>query len=163
MEHHDRDSRNTLPLSTQTSRVLPTHTVRKGSTVALHKPSKTAQVEGPIMPGTLVTQRFQRNADGEMFERKVAADLILLLDAVVESKGYVAKIKVDVFDEIWARYDAGDFGVGQPGNAVYDDIYALPELWLVDADKAAANTATQAKTRGPQRIVLATRPSSSPR
>ena len=110
---------------------MPTHTVRSGSTVAAGKSSKTANVEAPIVPGTFVTQRFQRNAEGEMFERKVAADLILMLDAVVESKGYTAKIRVDVFDSIWARYDAGDYGTGEAGHAVYEDIDKLPTVWLV--------------------------------
>jgi hypothetical protein len=156
MEHRDRDNRNALPPSTQTSRVLPTHTVRSGSTTATGKPSKTANVEGPIMPGTFVTQRFQRNGDGELFERKVAADLIVLLDAIVESKGYTAKIRVDVFDSIWARYDAGDYGSGQAGNAAYDDIETLPTVWLVDNDVTANPDRPLASTRGPQQIQLAT-------
>jgi hypothetical protein len=156
MGHHDRDTRNALPLSTQTARVLPNHTVRSGSTTATGKPSKTAEVEGPIVPGTFVTQRFQRNDDGELFERKVAADLIVLLDAIVESKGYTAKIKVDVFDSIWARYDAGDYGSGQAGNAVYDDIETLPTVWLVDSDVTANPERPVASTRGPQQIQLAT-------
>jgi hypothetical protein len=156
MEHHDRDTRNALPLSTQTARVLPTHTVRSGSTTATGKPSRTANVEGPITPGTFVTQRFQRNGDGELFERKVAADIIVLLDAIVESKGYTAKIKVDVFDSIWARYDAGDYGSGQAGNAIYDDIETLPTVWLVDSDLSANPTRPLASTRGPQQIQLAT-------
>jgi hypothetical protein len=155
MEHRDRDTRNALPLSTQTARVLPTHSVRSRSTTATGKPSKTANVEGPIKAGTYVTQRFQRNGDGEMFERKVAADLILLLDAVVESKGYTAKIRVDVFDSIWARYDAGDYGSGQAGNAVYDDIVTLPTVWLVDGDVSANPARPPASTRGPQQIQLA--------
>jgi hypothetical protein len=155
MEHRDRDNRNALPPSTQTERALPTHTVRSGSQGATGKPSKTANVEGPIKAGTFVTQRFQRNGDGEMFERKVAADLILLLDAVVESKGYTAKIRVDVFDSIWARYDAGDYGSGQAGNAVYDDIETLPTVWLVDRDVSANPARPPASTRGPQQIQLA--------
>jgi len=155
MEHRDRDNRNALPPSTQTERALPTHTVRSGSQAATGKPSKTANVEGPIKPGTFVTQRFQRNGDGELFERKVAADLILLLDAVVESKGYTAKIRVDVFDSIWARYDAGDYGSGQAGNAVYDDIETLPTVWLVDRDVSANPARPVASTRGPQQIQLA--------
>ncbi len=153
--NQDRDNRNTLPPSTQTSRALPTHTVRSGSTTATGKPSKVANVEGPIKAGTMVTQRFQRNGDGEMFERKVAADLILLLDAVVESKGYTAKIRVDVFDAIWSRYDAGDYGSGQPGNAVYDDIEGLPAVSLVDTDVAANPDRSLGSTRGPQQIRLA--------
>jgi hypothetical protein len=156
MEHRDRDNRNAPPPSTQTSRVLPTHTVRPGSTTATGKPSKTANVEGPIKAGTFVTQRFQRNGDGELFERKVAADIILLLDAIVESKGYTAKIRVDVFDAIWARYDAGDYGSGQAGNAVYEDIETLPTVWLVDSDVAANPERPLASTRGPQQIQLAT-------
>jgi hypothetical protein len=156
MEHRDRDNRNALPPSTQTSRVLPTHTVRSGSTVATGQPSKTANVEGPIKPGTFVTQRFQRNGDGELFERKVAADVIILLDAIVESKGYTAKIRVDVFDSIWTRYDAGDYGSGQAGNAVYDDIETLPTVWLVDSDVIANPSRPLASTRGPQLIQLAT-------
>jgi hypothetical protein len=155
MEHRDRDNRNALPPSTQTSRVLPTHTVRSGSTVATGQPSKTANVEGPIKPGTFVTQRFQRNGDGELFERKVAADIIVLLDAIVESKGYTAKIKVDVFDSIWTRYDAGDYGSGKAGHAVYDDLETLPTVWLVDSDALANPARPLASTRGPQQIQLA--------
>jgi hypothetical protein len=131
MGNRDRDNWNTPPPSTQTARVLPTHTVRAGSTTPNAKPSKTANVEGPIVAGTFVTQRFERNDDGEMFERKVAADLILLLDAVVESKGYTAKIRVDAFDAIWTRYDAGDYGSGEAGHAVYDDVEGLPTVWVV--------------------------------
>src|ERR1700753_2170437 len=97
MEHRDRDNRGGPPPSTQTSRALPTHTTRPGATAGNARSSKTANVEGPIVPGTFVTQRFERNADGELFERKVAADLIVLLDAIVESKGYTAQIRVDVF------------------------------------------------------------------
>jgi hypothetical protein len=156
MEHRDRDNRNALPPSTQTSRALPTHSVRAGSTTATGKPSKVANVEGPIKPGTFVTQRFQRNGDGELFERKVAADLIVLLDAIVESKGYTAKIRVDVFDAIWARYDAGDYGSGQAGHAVYEDIETLPTVWLVDSDVSANPERTVGSTRGPQQIQLAT-------
>jgi hypothetical protein len=157
MGSRDRDdNRNALPPSTQTARALPTHTVRSGSTTATGKPSKTANVEGPITPGTFVTQRFQRNGDGELFERKVAADLIVLLDAIVESKGYTAKIRVDVFDAIWTRYDAGDYGSGHAGNAVYEDIETLPTVWVVDSDVMANPARPPASTRGPQQIQLAT-------
>jgi hypothetical protein len=155
MEHRDRDAKNALPLSTQTARALPTHTVRSGSTADARTPAKIATVEGPIKPGTFVTQRFQRNGDGELFERKVAADLIVLLDAIVESKGYTAKIKVDVFDSIWRRYDAGDYGSGQAGNAIYDDIETLPTVWVVDSDVVANPARPLASTRGPQQIQLA--------
>jgi hypothetical protein len=153
--NRDRNDRNAPPPSTQTSRALPTHTVRSGSQVATGKPSKVANVEGPIKAGTFVTQRFQRNGDGEMFERKVAADIILMLDAVVESKGYTAKIRVDVFDAIWTRYDAGDYGSGQAGNAVYGDIEGLPPVAVVDADVSANPERPPASTRGPQQIQLA--------
>jgi hypothetical protein len=85
----------------------------------------------------------------------VAADLILLLDAVVESKGYTAKIRVDVFDAIWARYDAGDYGSGEAGQAVYDDIESLPTVWVVDSDVSAHPDRAPASTRGPQQIQLA--------
>ena len=155
MEHRDRDNRNSLPPSTQTSRALPTHTVRTGSSMATGQPSKVANVEGPIKAGTVVTQRFQRNGDGELFERKVAADLILLLDAVVESKGYTAKIRVEVFDSIWARYDAADYGSGEAGRAVYEDIEGLPAVWVVDSDIAANPERPPASTLGPQQIQLA--------
>lgn len=151
----DRDDSQAPPPSTQTSRALPTHTVRSGSTVATGKSSKVANVEGPIVPGTVVTQRFQRNGDGELFERKVEADLIVLLDAVVESKGYTAKIRVDVFDAIWARYDGGDYGSGKAGHAVYDDIGSVPQVWVVDADVAANPERPVGSTRGPQQIQLA--------
>lgn len=155
MEHRDRDNRNAPPPSTQTARVLPVHTVRSGSTTPNAKPSKSANVEGPIVPGTFVTQRFQRNGDGELFERKVAADVIVLLDAIVESKGYTAKIRIDVFDSIWTRYDAGDYGSGQAGHAVYDGVETLPTVWVVDADLSANPERLPASTRGPQQIQLA--------
>jgi hypothetical protein len=151
----NRDDRYAPPVSTQTARVLPTHTVRAGSTTATGRPSKTANVEGPITAGTVVTQRFERNADGELFERKVAADLIVLLDAIVESKGYTAKIRVEVFDSIWERYDAGDYGTGEAGRAVYDDVEGLPTIWLVDSDIASNPARPPASTRGPQQIQLA--------
>ena len=89
------------------------------------------------MPGTFVTQRFQRNADGEMFERKVAADLIVLLDA------------------IWARYDAGDYGSGEAGHAAYDDVDGVPQIWVFDADLAANPERPVGSTHGPQQIQLA--------
>jgi hypothetical protein len=151
----NRDDRYAPPVSTQTARVLPTHTMRAGSTTATGRPSKTANVEGPITAGTVVTQRFERNADGELFERKVAADLIVLLDAIVESKGYTAKIRVEVFDSIWERYDAGDYGTGEAGRAVYDDVEGLPTIWLVDSDIASNPARPPASTRGPQQIQLA--------
>src|SRR3954470_10769603 len=153
MEQRDRDNRNGPP-STQTSRALPTHTNRSGSRRPSAGLSKIANVEGPIVPGTFVTQRFQRNGDGEMFERKIAADLILLLDAAVESKGYTAKIRVDAFDAIWARYDAGDYGSGRAGRAVYDDIEALPPVEVLDSDVCANPERPPGSTRGPQRIQL---------
>ena len=149
----DRDDTQAPPPSTQTSRMLPTH--RSGSTAATGKPSKVANVGGPIARGTFVTQRFQRNGDGETFERKVDADLILMLDAVVDSKGYTAKIRVDVFDAIWARYDAGDYGSGQAGHAVYDDIDSVRQVWVVDDDVVAHPETPVASSRGPQRIQLA--------
>jgi hypothetical protein len=151
----DRDDSQAPPPSTQTSRALPTHTTREGSTVAAGKSSKVANVEGPIRPGTVVTQRFQRNGEGELFERKVDADLIVMLDAIVESKGYTAKIRVDVFDAIWARYDSGDYGAGKAGYAVYDDIESTPQVWVVDADVLAHPERPVAATRGPQQIQLA--------
>ena len=157
MSQRDRDNWNAPPPSTQTARALPTHSVRAGSTTSTAKPSKIANVEGPIVPGTFVTQRFERNGEGEMFERKVEADVILMLDAVVESKGYTAKIRVDVFDSIWARYDAGDYGTGQAGHAVYDDVDALPTVWVVDGDLTANPDRSPAATRGPQQIQLAPR------
>ncbi|HEX7625515.1 MAG TPA: hypothetical protein VF379_00550 [Gaiellaceae bacterium] len=155
MDRNDRDGRNVLPPSTQTARALPTHAVRAGSTAA-KAPSKTANVEGPIVPGTYVTQRFERNGEGELYERKVAAEIIVLLDAVVESKGYTAKIRVDVFDAIWARYDAGDYGSGRPGLGIYDDIAGLSTTWLVDEDVTKNPDRAPAATHGPQRIQLAT-------
>ena len=133
-------------------------TLRPGSAMATGKSSKVANVEGPIKPGTFVTQRFQRNGDGEKFERKVEADLIVMLDAIVESKGYTAKIRVDVFDAIWDRYDAGDYGSGKAGHAVYDDIDALPPVWVVDADVSANPERPVGSTRGPQQIQLAPQP-----
>jgi hypothetical protein len=51
----------------------------------------------------------------------VNADLIVMLAAIVESKGYNAKIRVGVFDAIWARYDSGDPGSGKVGH-VCDDV-----------------------------------------
>jgi hypothetical protein len=151
---HNWDDTNAPPPATQTSRMLPTHNAGSGSTAPKGKPSKVANVEGPIRPGTIVTQRFQRNGDGEMFERKVEADLIVMLDAIVESKGYTAKIRVDVFDAIWARYDAGDYGLGRAGLAVYDDIDSVPKVCVVDADLSAHPERPVGSSRGPQQIQI---------
>jgi hypothetical protein len=60
-----------------------------------------------------------------------------------------------VFDAIWARYDAGDYGSGQAGNAVYEDIEALPTVWVVDSDVSANPERPVGSTRGPQQIQLA--------
>ena len=150
----DRDDRNAPPPPTQTARALPTHVGRKGAAPG-GGPSKIANVEGPIKAGSFLTQRFQRNSDGELVERKLETDIVLLLDAVVESKGYQAKIRVDVFDAIWARYDAGDYGTGGAGHAVYEDVEGLPTVWLVDDDLAANPDRTPAASRGPQQIQLA--------
>lgn len=113
-----------------------------------------ASVEGPIKGGTFVTQRFQRNSEGELVERRLDTDIVLLLDAVVESKGYQAKIRVDVFDAIWARYDGGDYGTGTAAQAIYDDVEGLPTVWLVDADLAENPDRAPGATRGPQQIQL---------
>ena len=154
MGYNRDDIQAPLP-STQTSRALPTHTLCTGSAMATGKSSKVANVEGPIVAGTVVTQRFQRNGDGALFERKVDADLILMLDAVIESKGYTAKIRVDVFDAIWVRYDAGDYGSGTAAQAVYDDVDSVPTVWVVDADLSANPEKPVASTSGPQQIKLA--------
>jgi hypothetical protein len=154
MQQRDRDNWNTPPPSTQTARALPTHLVRPGATTPNAKSSKTANVEGPIVSGTFVTQRFERNGEGDMFERKVEAELIILLDAIVESKGYTAKIRVDVFDGIWSRYDGGDYGSGRAAHAVYDDVDGLPPVWIVDRDLTTNPERLPAATRGPQQIQL---------
>ncbi|MEA2282429.1 MAG: hypothetical protein QOK21_3036, partial [Solirubrobacteraceae bacterium] len=52
--------------------------------------------------------------------------------------------------------DAGDYGSGQAGHAVYEDIETLPTVWLVDSDVAANPERPPASTRGPQQIQLAT-------
>ena len=78
----------------------------------------------------------------------------MLLDAVLESKGYTAKIRVDVFDAIWARYDAADYGSGRAGLAVYDDIDSVPKVCVVDDDISANPDRRVGSTRGPQQIRL---------
>ena len=73
-----------------------------------------------------------------------------------ESKGYTAKIRVDAFEAIWARYDSGDYGVGKAGLGVYDDIEGLPKVMVVDEDVLANPDRSPSSTLGPQRIQLAT-------
>ena len=61
----------------------------------------------------MVTQRFERNAEGR-FERQIAGSLLLATDAIVERGRGGDTMRVDVgrFDELWARYDDGDYGTG---------------------------------------------------
>ena len=139
-----------------TGRALPTH----GHHAAGRPSSARASivtVEGPIDGTSLVTQSFERNSEGR-YERKLSGELLLAVDAVVESGrgGDTARIRVERFNDLWRRYDEGDYGTGKLGHAIYTiETPAGAELtvWLVD-DDLAANPETR-PTRGPQRIIPA--------
>jgi hypothetical protein len=151
-----RDRETPTPvLSTQTARQLPTHVVRAGKPV--RTAAKFANVEGPIRPRSLICQRVERNSEGAFYERRVSAEILELLGAVVETGrgGDVVRIKVDVLDTIWTRYDAGDYGAGKAGLGVYSDVADLPLVWLVDDDVVRNASRDLKATHGPQRIILA--------
>jgi len=103
----------------------------------------------------MVTQRFERNTEGR-FERQIAGSLLLATDAIVERGRGGDTMRVDVgrFDELWARYDAGDFGAGDATTAVYEiDVQGEPiPVRLVDVDRES-NPDMSRPTHGPQRIV----------
>ena len=105
----------------------------------------------------MVTQRFERNAEGR-FERQIAGSLLLATDAIVERGRGGDTMRVDVgrFDELWARYDAGDYGTGDAAAARYElDIKGEPTpVLLVDLDRESNPDLTR-PTHGPQRIVPA--------
>lgn len=138
-----------------TGRSLPTHGRHQGSTTATR--SSFATVEGPIEPGSLVTQRFERNDEGR-FERQIAGELLIRTDAIVERGrgGDTMRIDVAKFDALWARYDSGDFGSGDATRALYEiDVAGEPlPVVLLDVDRERNPDLTR-PTRGPQRIVLA--------
>ena len=119
-----------------TGRSLPTHGRHQGSATAAR--SAFATVEGPIESGSLVTQRFERNGEGR-FERQVAGELLLRTDAIVERGRGGDTVRVDVarFDALWARYDSGDYGSGDPARALCElesRVRQLP-VALVDVDR----------------------------
>lgn len=140
-----------------TGRALPTHGQHAGGRPAAAR-AAIVTVEGPIDGNALVTQSFERNSEGR-YERKLAGELLLALDAIVESGrgGDTARIRVERFNELWRRYDDGDYGTGAVGHGVYTiETPAGDELpvWLVDDDRLAHPHETR-PTHGPQRIVPA--------
>ena len=120
--------------------------------------SAFATVEGPIEAGSMVTQRFERNPEGR-FERQIGRLATPRHGhAIVERGRGGDTMRVDVgrFDELWARYDAGDFGTGDATTARYEiDVKGerAPVL-LVDVDRES-NPERRGRTHGPQRIVPA--------
>jgi hypothetical protein len=138
-----------------TGRSLPTHGRHQGTTGAAR--SAFATVEGPIVAGSLVTQRFERNSEGR-FERQIAGELLLAANAIVERGRGGDTIRVDVgrFDALWSRYDSGDYGDGDATQARYQlelDAGQLSVL-IVDVDREQ-NGDLSRPTHGPQRIVPA--------
>src|SRR5260370_282262 len=75
----DFESTPPPPQANPTGRALPTHGRHQGSTGPVR--SAFATVEGPIEAGSMVTQRFERNAEGR-FERQIAGSLLLATDAI---------------------------------------------------------------------------------
>jgi len=149
----DSDANKPPAQANPTGRSLPTHGRHQGATTTAR--SAFATVEGPIESGSLVTQRFERNSEGR-FERQIAGELLLVTNAIVERGRGGDTIRVDVgqFDELWARYDSGDFGDGDAARACYElavgDVQ-MPIL-LVDVDREK-NPEMSRPTHGPQRIV----------
>ena len=151
----DFDQNKPPAQSNPTGRSLPTHGRHQGSTTAAR--SSFATVEGPIVAGSMVTQRFERNSEGR-FERQIAGELLLAADAIVERGRGGDTIRVDVgrFDVLWARYDSGDYGDGDATQALYAlDLEGgqLP-VKIVDVDREQHPSESR-PTHGPQRIVPA--------
>jgi hypothetical protein len=151
----DFDQNKAPAQSNPTGRSLPTHGRHLGATGAVR--SAFATVEGPIVAGSLVTQRFERNSEGR-FERQIAGELLLAADAIVERGRGGDTMRVDVgrFDALWARYDSGDFGEGDATRARYQLELAAGRLpvVLVDVDREQNNDFSR-PTHGPQRILPA--------
>jgi hypothetical protein len=151
----DFDQNKAPAQSNPTGRSLPTHGRHQGTTGAVR--SAFANVEGPIVAGSLVTQRFERNSEGR-FERQIAGELLLAANAIVERGRGGDTMRVDVgrFDALWSRYDSGDYGDGDATQARYRleiEGGALAVL-LVDVDREQNGELTR-PTHGPQRIVPA--------
>ena len=151
----DFDANKPPAQANPTGRSLPTHGRHQRSPTTAR--SAFATVEGPIESGSLVTQRFERNSEGR-FERQIAGELLIVTNAIVERGRGGDTIRVDVaqFDELWARYDSGDFGGGDAVRARYDLTVGeaqMPVL-LVDIDREQ-NPEMSRPTHGPQRIVPA--------
>lgn len=151
----DFDSNTPPPQANPTGRALPTHGRHQGSSGTVR--SAFATVEGPIEAGSMVTQRFERNPEGR-FERQIAGSLLLATDAIVERGRGGDTMRVDVgrFDELWARYDADDYGTGDVTRALYEiDVNGeqVPVV-LLDVDREN-NPSMSRPTHGPQRIIPA--------
>jgi hypothetical protein len=151
----DFDQNKPPAQSNPTGRSLPTHGRHQGTTGAVR--SAFANVEGPIVAGSLVTQRFERNSEGR-FERQIAGELLLAANAIVERGRGGDTMRVDVgrFDALWSRYDSGDYGDGDATQARYSleiEGGALTVL-LVDVDREQNGELTR-PTHGPQRIIPA--------
>ena len=151
----DFDANKPPAQSNPTGRSLPTHGRHQGSKTTAR--SSFATVEGPIVAGSMVTQRFERNSEGR-FERQIAGELLLAADAIVERGRGGDTIRVDVgrFDALWERYDSGDFGDGDATVASYAlelEGGQLP-VRIVDVDREQ-NQDLSRPTHGPQRILPA--------
>jgi hypothetical protein len=153
----DRDFDQPPESAKPSGRALPTHGQHAAGRPASAR-AAIVTVEGPIDGSSLVTQSFERNSEGR-YERKLAGELLLALDAIVESGrgGDTARIRVERFNDLWRRYDEGDYGEGKVGHAVYT--IQTPagtdlQVWLVDDDRVA-HPLEERPTHGPQRIVPA--------
>ncbi len=152
----DRDFDGQNEAAKPAARALPTHGSREGRPAAAR--AAIVNVEGPIRPDSFVTQSFERNSEGR-YERKLAGELLLALDAVVETGrgGDTVRVRVERFNSLWSRYDSGDYGSGKVGLGIYKletpSGVELP-VWLVDEDRLA-HPREERPTRGPQRIIPA--------
>jgi hypothetical protein len=154
MSNRDYGRPSEIPMPT--SRALPTHGAQGERPAAAR--AAIVNVEGPIKANSFVTQSFERNSEGR-YERKLAGELLLAVDAVVETGrgGDTVRVRVERFNTLWSRYDAGDYGTGKVGLGIYTlETPAGAELpvWLVDEDRLA-HPLDERPTRGPQRIMPA--------
>jgi len=130
---------------------LPVGRNRRDLNATATSGGSTVEVEGPIFDKGTVLQTVVRT-EGEWLERRVAVPLLHALDAIVSGKGRESTIRVGALNQLWRRYDTGDFGTGKSGFAVYElarENKPTLTIWLVDSAVVRKTDGS-----GPQTLML---------
>jgi hypothetical protein len=78
-------------------------------------------VEGPIYPRTLVTVYLWSPHSGSFAAHRVEGRVLEALGALVDNpRRDVVRVRRDRIDELFARYQAADYGRGRRGFGIYD-------------------------------------------